>query len=179
MERRAFIENSFLAYLGLALSPTLLSSPRKESLFPDSDFSGKVIIIGAGAAGLYAGYILKSRGIDFLIFEASNISGGRIGKKSDFADYPIDLGAQWLHGRNSILGDLAKSSGAKITKDNSDAVYWFNNQITSTIPKDVKTIMSADSNSPDISFLEYAEHQGLGSEYKYIVEQLAGDSGAD
>lgn len=179
MERRTFIENSFLAYLGLALGPTLLSSCRKDNLFPDSDFSGKVIIVGAGAAGLYAGYILKSRGIDFLIFEASSSSGGRLGKKSDFADYPIDLGAQWLHGRNSILGDLAKSSGTKITKDNSNAVYWFNDQITSTIPKDVEDILSSGGNLPDISFLEYAEQQGLGSEYKYIVEQLAGDSGAD
>jgi len=179
MERRIFFEKSILAYLGLALSPTLLASCRKETLFPDSDFSGKVIIIGAGAAGLYAGYILKARGIDFTIIEASNRSGGRLGKKSDFADYPIDLGAQWLHGRNSILGDLAKSTATKITKDNSDSVYWFNNQITSSIPQDVEEIISSDSDSPDISFSEHAEQQGLGSEYKYIVEQIAGDSGAD
>ncbi|MBL4707596.1 MAG: FAD-dependent oxidoreductase [Flavobacteriales bacterium] len=179
MKRRTFIEKSILTYLGLVLSPTLLVSCRKETLFPDSNFSGKVIIIGAGAAGLYAGYILKSRGIDFKIIEASNRTGGRLGKKSDFADYPIDLGAQWLHGRNSILGDLSKSTGTKITKDNSDLVYWFNNQITSSISEDVDSIVSSNSNLPDISFLEYAQQQGLGNEYKYLVEQIAGDSGAD
>jgi len=156
-----------------------MAACRKEDLLPDSTFSGKVIIIGAGAAGLYAGYILKSRGIDFTIIEASNRAGGRLDKKSDFADYPIDLGAQWLHGRDSILGDLAKSTGTNISKDNSDEVYWFNKKISSIIPKDVEAILSPTDNVTDISFLEYAEQQGLGSEYKYIVEQLAGDSGAD
>jgi lysine-specific histone demethylase 1B len=179
MKRREFIEKSTLSYLGLLLSPTLLASCRKATLFPDSDFSGKVIIIGAGAAGLYAGFILKSRGIDFTIIEASSESGGRLGKKSDFADYPIDLGAQWLHGRNSILGDLAKSTKTQITKDDSNLVYWFNNQITSSIPKDVEGIVSSDSELPDISFLDHAQQQGLGNEYKYLVEQIAGDSGAD
>ena len=156
-----------------------MAACRKVDLLPDSTFSGKVIIIGAGAAGLYAGYILKSRGIDFTIIEASNRAGGRLDKKSDFADYPIDLGAQWLHGRDSILGDLAKSTGTNISKDNSDEVYWFNKKISSIIPKDVEAILSPTDNVTDISFLEYAEQQGLGSEYKYIVEQLAGDSGAD
>jgi monoamine oxidase len=179
MKRRAFIEKSVLAYLGLALTPNLMASCPKENVLPDSTFSGRVIIVGAGAAGLYAGFILKSRGIDFTILEASNTIGGRIGKKEDFADFPIDLGAQWLHGRNSILGDLAKSSGAKITKDTSDQVYWFNNQITSSIPKDVEAIVSAGVDLADISYLDYAKQQGLGNEYKYLVEQLAGDFGAD
>lgn len=179
MKRREFIQNSFFAYFGLAMSPALLSSCRKELILPDSDFSGKVIIVGAGAAGLYAGYILKSRGIDFTIIEASDKTGGRMGKRTDFADYPIDLGAQWLHGKNSIVGDLAKSSGTKFSKDNSDVAYWFNNQITSSIPENVDSIMTTDENLPDISYKEYAQQQGLGSEYDFLVEQIAGDFGAD
>ena len=179
MKRRIFIKKSFLAYLALTISPNILASFRKETLIPESDFKGKVLIIGAGAAGLYAGYILQSQGIDFKIIEASNYAGGRLGKKTDFADYPIDLGAQWLHGKNSILGDLSKSTNTKITKDNSSLVYWFNNQITSSIPKDVENIMRSDGSLPDMSFLDYAEQQGLGNDYKNIVEQLAGDSGAD
>jgi monoamine oxidase len=179
MKRRRFIEKSILAYLGLAISPNLLALDEKVNVFPNSNFTGKIIIIGAGAAGLYAGFILKSKGIDFKILEASNRSGGRLGKKNDFADYPIDLGAQWLHGRHSILGDLVKSTKTEITKDNSELMYWFNNQITSETPKKVAKIVSSDSSLSDVSFLEYAEQQGLGNEYKYLVEQIAGDSGAD
>lgn len=43
-------------------------------------------IIGAGAAGLYAGYLLREQGLDFRIFEASDRYGGRMGKLEGFAD---------------------------------------------------------------------------------------------
>ncbi|MEL7533797.1 MAG: FAD-dependent oxidoreductase, partial [Bacteroidota bacterium] len=62
----------------------------------------KIIIIGAGAAGLYAAYTLAQRGIDFQILEATDRLGGRLGKIDDFADYPLDTGAQWLHGKKSL-----------------------------------------------------------------------------
>ena len=103
MDRRQFIKQStFLTLGGLLIPSTLLSSCRKENLFEDINFDGTVMIIGAGAAGLYAGYILKSKGIDFKILEASNTIGGRMGKLNGFADYTIDTGAQWLHGQNKI-----------------------------------------------------------------------------
>ncbi len=179
MKRRLFIERSTLGYLGLALSPGILGSCREEELLLDVNFSGKVIIIGAGAAGLYAGLMLISKGIDFTILEAANKSGGRVGKKADFADFPIDLGAQWLHGRNSILGDLAKETKTAFTIDNSETVFWYNNKITGTLPKDVEGIMTPNMNASDISYADYAEANGLGDDYKLLVEQLAGDLGAD
>ena len=109
MDRRQFIKQSTFFYLGGLLIPsTLLSSCRKENLLDVVKFDGTVMIIGAGAAGLYAGYILKSKGIDFKILEASNSIGGRMGKLNGFADYTIDTGAQWLHGQNNILADLIK-----------------------------------------------------------------------
>ena len=39
---------------------------------------GKVGILGAGAAGLYAAMILQSMGIDYEILEAQNVPGGRL-----------------------------------------------------------------------------------------------------
>ncbi len=57
----------------------------------------KVIVIGAGAAGLTAGHLLTERGIDFEILEAASTHGGRVRKVDDFADFPIDLGAEWIH----------------------------------------------------------------------------------
>jgi monoamine oxidase len=38
---------------------------------------GRVIIVGAGLAGLSAGYRLKQKGYDVLILEASDRPGGR------------------------------------------------------------------------------------------------------
>lgn len=138
-----------------------------------------VAIIGAGAAGLYAGLLLQAQGIDFRIFEASDRYGGRMGKLEGFADYPLDLGAEWLHGKKSLLKDLIKQSGTKIKKDNSEEWFWFQGGFTEELPQDVEDMLEGDQDSPDLSYLDYATRQGLGDAYRYIVEMLAGDLGAD
>lgn len=177
MNRRKFLQQSGLISLGGLLAPSLLySSCRREVLFEDIQFSGKVLIIGGGVAGLYAGYLLKSKGIDFTILEASSSVGGRMGKHSGFADYDIDTGAQWLHGENNILGDLIKKTQTKITEDESELTYWFNNQLVTELPKD--PFIFEEDNLPDVSFKDYATQQGFGSEYNAIIEAIAGDQGA-
>ena len=177
MDRRHFIKQSTLLSIGGLLIPsTFLSTCRKENLFEDINYDGKVIIIGAGAAGLYAAYILKSKGINFQILEASSKYGGRLGKLTGFANFPIDTGAQWLHGKNSILGDLITKSNTTITLDDSETKYWFNNQLVNSLPQN--TDIFEGDNLPDISYKDYALQKGLGNEYKYIVENIAGDQGA-
>ena len=177
MDRRDFLkQSSLIAIGGLIIPSSFLSACRKETLFEKINYNGKVLIIGAGAAGLYAAYILKSKGIDFKILEASTNYGGRLGKLEGFANFPIDLGAQWLHGKNNILGDLIQKSNTKINLDDSNSVYWFNNQLVNSVPQNT-TIFEGD-NLPDISYKDYALQKGLGNEYKYIVENIAGDQGA-
>ena len=177
MDRRDFLkQSSLIAIGGMIIPSSFLSACRKETLFEKINYDGKVLIIGAGAAGLYAAYILKSKGINFQILEASTNYGGRLGKLEGFANFPIDLGAQWLHGKNNILGDLIQKSNAKINLDESNSVYWFNNQLVNSVPQNT-TIFEGD-NLPDISYKDYALQKGLGNEYKYIVENIAGDQGA-
>jgi lysine-specific histone demethylase 1B len=177
MDRRHFIKKTTLFSIGGLLVPSaFLFACRKESLFEELNYDGKVIIIGAGAAGLYAAYILKSKGINFQILEASPNYGGRLGKLTSFANFPIDTGAQWLHGKNSILGDLITKSNTKLTLDDSETKYWFNNQLVNSLPQN--TAIFEGDDLPDISYTDYALQNGLGNEYKYIVENIAGDQGA-
>ncbi len=177
MKRRHFLKNTALLSLaGLIAPSTLLSACRKRNVYADKKFEGKVLIIGAGAAGLYAGYILKARGINFQILEASNKIGGRLAKLTNFADYPIDLGAQWLHGKNNILSDLITKTKTKITLDESTQKFWFNNQLVTSLPQSIDIF--EDKKLPDVSFKAYAQQKGLGSEYDNIIENLAGDEGA-
>lgn len=177
MNKREFIkQTAVVSIAGLLVPSIFLSACRKEMLLGDIDYKGKIIIIGAGAAGLYAAYILKSKGIDFTILEASNIHGGRVGKLSGFADYDIDTGAQWLHGKNSIIGDLIKNTNTTITLDNSDLKFWFNNQLVANLPKD--PFIFEATNLPDISFKDHAHQQGFDSKYDNIIEAIAGDQGA-
>lgn len=177
MERRNFLKlSSFVAVGGLLMPAELFSSCRREVLFEDIPFNGNVIIIGAGAAGLYAGYLLQSKGINFQILEASGNHGGRMGKLTGFADYPIDTGAQWLHGRNNLLGDLIAKNHTIITEDDAASHFWFNNQMLTELPRD--PFIFEEDNLPDVSFKEYAHQQGFGSEYDQIIEAIAGDQGA-
>ena len=180
MNRRKFLKQTTLLSIGGLLLPSaLLSSCRPDTLFEGPSFQGKVIIIGAGAAGLYAGYILKSKGIDFQILEAAPNYGGRLGKLTGFANFPIDIGAQWMHGKNSIVSNLAKKSDTQITLDDGEEKYWFNNELVSSLPRDINEIFEEEESVPDVSFADFAVQNGYGDEYKNIVETIAGDSGAD
>ena len=117
MTRKYFIKN--IATLGIA-SPfmaSLLTACNKEDiqLFEpiSPNFNGQVIIVGAGAAGLIAGHILQQQNIDFQIIEASSTYGGRVKKAANFADFPIDLGGEWIHTNPSVLAKLLNDSSSK------------------------------------------------------------------
>lgn len=62
-----------------------------------------VVIIGAGAAGLCAAHRLQAAGHRTLILEASALVGGRVRAREGFADFPIELGAEELHGPDNVL----------------------------------------------------------------------------
>lgn len=62
-----------------------------------------VLIIGAGVAGLTAADRLLAEGIGCTILEASGRAGGRIRHLDGFADFPIELGAEEIHGRDNFL----------------------------------------------------------------------------
>ncbi len=177
MKRRTFISRSAMTTAGGLLLPSfLMSSCGKEDGIELKDYDGKVIVIGAGAAGLFAAQMLKQQEVDVEVLEASAVHGGRMGKLTGFADYPLDTGAQWLHGRRSIVGDLIKDNNVANSLDDTDLTYWFQQQLTSNLPKD--PFIFEGSGKPDVSFDAYAMQQGFGTEYNDIVEGIAGDYGA-
>ena len=75
----------------------------------------KVIIIGAGAAGLSAAYLLQQQGIDYEVLEASSNYGGRMKRTVDFADFPIPLGAEWLHVEAGVFEEIVNDSSVPVT----------------------------------------------------------------
>lgn len=57
----------------------------------------KVLILGAGVAGLVAAKTLQEKEInDFLILEAQDYIGGRF-KQRSFAGVKLEEGANWIH----------------------------------------------------------------------------------
>lgn len=110
MTRKEFLKICGLLGVGLPLQTTLASC-QKDSI--ETNFEGKVIIIGAGAGGLTAGYLLNQQGIDFEILEASANYGGRMKRTLDFANFPIPLGAEWLHVGRDIFGEIINDSAVQ------------------------------------------------------------------
>lgn len=53
------------------------------------NFSGKVLIIGAGSAGMMAAYTFQQYGIDFALIEAGPTFGGRVKKNNDIHGFPF------------------------------------------------------------------------------------------
>ncbi|TNF30235.1 MAG: FAD-dependent oxidoreductase [Bacteroidetes bacterium] len=140
MKRNEFIRSSLTMGLGLPFLPSVFLSAcqKDDSIFPsfETDFSGKVIIVGAGAAGMAAGYLLKRYGIDFEILEAAPVVGGRLKRAEGFADFPIDIGAEWIHTDPSILANIINdplvSSNVEIVVYNPQTIQsWNNGQLRS------------------------------------------------
>jgi monoamine oxidase len=92
MRRRDFLK--VCGILGIA--PSLPANAESNKL-KASRYSGSVLIIGAGAAGLSAAYLLEQAGLSVKVLEASNTYGGRLKRSNQFTDFPIALGAEWLH----------------------------------------------------------------------------------
>jgi len=118
MNRNEFLGKLGVAGLGGLLLPNLFTACSEETV-PNIDvnFNGRVLIIGAGTAGLMAGYVLKRYNIDFEILEASSVHGGRVKETSTFTVFPIDLGAEWIHTDPDVLARLLDDSSINASID--------------------------------------------------------------
>jgi monoamine oxidase len=91
--------------------------PKETSLQNTYNYDGKVIIVGAGASGLAAAKVLEQNNIDYIILEATNRYGGRLKKDTTLADFPIDIGAEWLHSAPITLNKLKGKRGTEIDEE--------------------------------------------------------------
>lgn len=132
MKRRKFLRNlGYSLPAGLVLPYWLSSCKGGED--DDDGISTvkkykdyKVIVVGAGAAGLYAGWYLQERGFNVTILEAADVVGGRIRHLSGFADFDVELGAEEIHGNNSEWYRIATQQvGASLKTSPTEDYYFF------------------------------------------------------
>ncbi|HEY6766081.1 MAG TPA: NAD(P)/FAD-dependent oxidoreductase [Candidatus Sulfotelmatobacter sp.] len=92
---------------------------RKAGIAAKND--ADVIVVGAGAAGLTAAAELAKAGYSVIIIEARNRVGGRMFTKHDpSVDYPIELGAEFIHGRPPEIWDTLRKHKIRTTEVDGD-----------------------------------------------------------
>ena len=99
-------------FLALLLQIQSLGAPANI----DESTSHDVIVVGAGAAGLYAAKTLQSLGYETLVIEATDRIGGRI-KSATLGDMRIELGAEEHYlakGDNPIYSAMIAEFGEEI-----------------------------------------------------------------
>ncbi len=119
---------------------------------PDAD----VIVIGAGAAGLAAARDLRRAGRSVLCLEARERIGGRILTVHDpLTTVPVELGAEFVHGRPSQIWDIVDEARLAVREMSGhmvSAVEWGGGM--DRVLEDVK---QRGSDEPDESFLNFVE----------------------
>lgn len=118
--RRQFIKQSSLATAGI-----IVASSSWGKFFIGR--KPKVIIIGAGFAGLSAAYALQKKKIDFIILEARNRVSGRVFSHTmdEQEKLVIELGAEWVGASHTRLQNLCNEFGLTLDNNqfNSHLIY--------------------------------------------------------
>jgi len=177
VNRRALLKNlGFSLSAGLVLPP-LLSACQGEDPAPKTDYQGTVAIIGAGAAGLYAADILKAKGINVVILEASDRIGGRVRtlKSTDKSspslifnsqtemgsDFPNELGASFVKGADSAWGKFVQQ--LKITTVNVPVTAIDNYVVDGLIKTTADLASDADFIAAKNFYTNLASQSGSGT----------------
>lgn len=112
MQRRAMLRMLGLLLAGRALTPARAATTRPQ----------KIIVVGAGIAGLAAAHELQRAGHAVEVLEARERIGGRIHTSRLWTDAPMDLGASWIHEVDgNPLADLVTSLGVRTTATRYDS----------------------------------------------------------
>src|SRR5215831_12280231 len=84
----------------------------------------EVVIIGAGAAGIAAARGLRAAGRRVTILEARDRVGGRVWTTHDLAAFPIELGAEWVHGEHVVTGRWVQECGLEAVDARLNEGWW-------------------------------------------------------
>lgn len=178
--RRRFIQTAGKAIVigSLATSVPLLSCRREGR-------EVRVVIVGAGMAGLNAAWQLKKSGIDATIYEASNRVGGRMYTARGFfgTGTVTEFGGEFIDSIHGDMLSLAREFGLPLLDTATDKgptkdAYFFNHQHY-TVAQVISELQSiAPRMQADINLYKSNYSQAVEVFDKLSLEQYLSDIGA-
>jgi monoamine oxidase len=133
----------------------------------------RVIVVGAGIAGLAAARTLAEAGIQVTLLEARDRVGGRIHTLPAIdGGLPVELGAEFIHGLPPELIDLVDEAGlTRFELEGDHRCYREGRGIGPCDHQrevdqvfDLLSGLPLPDNSPDLSFHQFAVQRGFSSE---------------
>ncbi|MSP72950.1 MAG: FAD-dependent oxidoreductase [Myxococcales bacterium] len=89
----------------------------------------RVLVLGAGVAGLASAARLQAAGAEVTVLEARDRIGGRIYSHPQWSDAPVDVGASWIHGvEDNLVAEKAAEWGIVTAKTDYENHVRFNAQ---------------------------------------------------
>ena len=120
-----------------------------------------VLIIGAGAAGLAAARDLSRAGVEVIVVEARNRIGGRVFTHKDpDSPVPIELGAEFVHGKSPELWQIAKAANLQLYEVSERHWYLEDGKVSKSPEfwRKIESLMSdMKSSKSDRSFKDFID----------------------
>ena len=143
-----------------------------------------VIVIGAGMAGLTCARALTERGMKVLVLEARDRVGGRIATLRVGDGEPVELGAEFVHGRPPELMALIAEAGCEVYERDGAQICFESGGLTECGDEMEKTFEPLEKlkefDGNDISFASYLDREGTsGEERASAVGYVEGFNAAD
>jgi monoamine oxidase len=145
----------------------------------------EVIVIGAGAAGLVAAAELAETGLSVLVLEARDRIGGRIFTLNDLEQrFPIELGAEFIHGRPPEIMDALRQSKIPISEVDGENWCVQNGRLSSCdFFSEVEEILQRmNDDGPDESFASFLKRfcpDASPDAKEHALSYVAGFNAAD
>ena len=105
----------------------------------------KIIIIGAGLSGLMTAYLLKKKGLEYIILEAGTKIGGRIETVTGASGSTMEMGATWFSNLHQHLIALLSELNISFFKQRTQGISLF--ETMSFVPPQKFEISDAEESS--------------------------------
>ncbi len=131
-----------------------------------------VVVIGAGVAGLAAVERLTRAGKDVRCLEATDRAGGRILTVHDpLSPVPVELGAEFVHGRPPEIWDLIRTAGLTAYEHVSEALFMDRGRVLDEnepgeVAERILSRMVKPDRRKDVSFEDYLRRSREPAEAK-------------
>lgn len=132
------------------------------------------IVIGAGASGLLTAIELLKKGHQVTIIEGRDRTGGRIHTHAKGFTFPVELGAEFIHGNQELTKEILDAAKLSATPVTGDFVTWADGQATQETddPEWAAMLEKLGTAIADETLADFLEHHFDRRRYHQLYQRV-------